>query len=221
MAKTLLKAIPLALLLLLPTASRLRAGDEPPKEKAKRVEINDEAFEFDGDDEGPFVFRWGGEAGRGRIGVRLIEITPELRAHYGASRDAGILVAGVEPDSPAAKGGILVGDVITSAGGERVESARDISGAIRGKKKGETVKIDVFRNRAARSLTVTLDTETRREVVSGDLRRRIRDRVRVIPKIDMRMDGLLDRFGDRDRLQERLDELDKRLKDLEKRLPAK
>ena len=42
-------------------------------------------------------------------------MTQELRAHYGAPKDAGVLVAGVESESPAAKAGIQVGDIVTRA----------------------------------------------------------------------------------------------------------
>ena len=79
------------------------------------------------DDDEPLI----GERIRARregfLGVRLIDITPELRAYFGAPRDAGVLVASVEPESPAAKSGLSVGDVIVKMDGERTESSRDIS----------------------------------------------------------------------------------------------
>ncbi|HYR46041.1 MAG TPA: PDZ domain-containing protein [Thermoanaerobaculia bacterium] len=215
MAKTLWKVIPLALLLILPSASRLRAGDDPPGEKRKTFVMDEDGMFAFGDDE-PFVYHLGG-LGRVRIGVRLIEITPELRAHYGAPREAGVLVGGVEPDSPAAKAGIQVGDVITSAEGERIASARDLSAAVRRKKGGEAVKLEVARDRAVRSLTVTVEERKGREIAMGDLQRRIQEKVRVMPDLDIRMKGL----GNLDRFQERLEGLEKRLKDLEKRLPAR
>ena len=215
MAKTLWKAIPLALLLILPPASRLRAGDDPPGEKGKAFVVDDDGVFAFGDDE-PFVFQMGGFR-RARIGVRLIEITPELRAHYGAPREAGVLVAGVEPDSPAARAGIQVGDVITSAEGERIASARDLSAAVRRKKGGEAVKLEVARDGAMRSLSVTVEERKGREIAMGDLKRRIREKIRVMPDVDVHLRGLenLDRF------QERLEGLEKRLKDLERRLPAR
>ena len=215
MAKTLWKAIPLALLLILPPASRLRAGDDPPGEKRKPFVVDEDGmFAFDGDES--FGFHVGGLR-RARIGVRLIEITPELRAHYGAPREAGVLVAGVEPDSPAAKAGIQVGDVIISAEGERIASAREISVAVRSKRGGEAVKLEVARDRAVRSLTVTVEETKSREMAMGDLQRRIREKVRVMPDVDVHLRGL-ENF---DRFQERLEGLEKRLKDLEKRLPAR
>lgn len=47
-----------------------------------------------------------------RLGVRLVEISPELRRHYGAPPEAGVLVAAVDPGGLAARTGLEVGDVI-------------------------------------------------------------------------------------------------------------
>ena len=35
--------------------------------------------------------------GRGYLGVQLLNLTPELRIHFGISEDAGVMVAKVEP----------------------------------------------------------------------------------------------------------------------------
>src|SRR5580765_8248340 len=42
---------------------------------------------------------------RSRLGISLVDITPELRSHFGAPKDAGVLVGSVEKDSPAARAG--------------------------------------------------------------------------------------------------------------------
>lgn len=46
------------------------------------------------------------------LGSRLVEMSPELRRHYGAPGDAGLLVAAVDPDGLAARAGLRVGDVV-------------------------------------------------------------------------------------------------------------
>jgi hypothetical protein len=43
--------------------------------------------------------------GRGRLGVFVLGITPELRKHFGVPEDRGVLVARVESGSPAASAG--------------------------------------------------------------------------------------------------------------------
>src|SRR6478672_7875307 len=237
-----LKALPLFLLLASSTTAALAAGREPSERKDKSVTVADgEVVLSDGDE--PFVFRFADRA-RGRIGVRLLEMTPELRAHYGAPRDAGVLVAGVEKDSPAAKAGIQVGDIITGAGGDRVDSARDLSRALRHAKAGDTLKLDVSRDRASRQITVKVEERGDVEMDLGDLGRELGDNIgrdlgrhfgrdlgRDLGRDIRRHAWVLrdpvirerhvirDLPEIRDRIRDRIDELERRLRDLEKKLP--
>jgi membrane-associated protease RseP (regulator of RpoE activity) len=218
MTTALLKAAPLALLLLLPSGAPVRAGDEPRHEKEVVVD-GDRVFELDDDDEGPFVFHMGHPARGGRLGVHLIDITPDLRAHFGAPRDAGVLVAEVEPDSPAAKAGLQVGDVITKIDGERTESSGDVSRAVRRKKAGETVKIELERDKAAKSLTATVQERKVKEMELGDLTRHFRGRDWNPRDFAFDFKGpVVGRMPNLEKLQEKLDKLDKRLRDLEKKV---
>ncbi len=203
------KAILLALFLFVPSAAPVRAGDEPPGQK--EIVIDDDVDTFDADE--PLVLHLGSRSRHGYIGVRLVEMTPELRAHYGAPRDAGVLVAGVEPDSPAAKAGVQVGDIITAVDGDRIDSAWELSRAVRRKKAGEALKLEVFRDRATKHLTVTVEERKRSEIDLGDLRDRVRRHVWTFRDFD--------RWADLGRLEDRIEELEKRLKELEKKLPAR
>jgi membrane-associated protease RseP (regulator of RpoE activity) len=91
-------------------------------------------------------------AGKGRLGISVLEISPDLRAHLGAPRDRGVLINTVRPDSPAAKAGIAVGDVVTEVDGAPVEGASQVLAAMSDRKKGEMV--DVALVRAGKSMTV-------------------------------------------------------------------
>src|ERR1700730_13682853 len=64
-------------------------------------------------------------AKRGYLGVELSELTPELRAHFGAPESAGVMVARVVAASPAEKAGLKIGDIIASLDGKPVESSWD------------------------------------------------------------------------------------------------
>ncbi len=72
------------------------------------------------------VFRFRGMSGKPRLGVQLTETTPELREHLGGSAEAGVLVSKVMPDTPAARAGIKVGDLILSAGGKTVGTSSEL-----------------------------------------------------------------------------------------------
>jgi C-terminal processing protease CtpA/Prc len=217
----LLKTVPMALLLVASSAAAPAAGDEPSEKKEKSIVIADDGVFSDGDE--AFVWRFPEHGRQGRIGVRLLEMTPELRAHYGAPREAGVLVAGVEKESPASKAGIQVGDIITRAGQERIESAADLSREVRRAKAGDTLKLDISRDRASKQVAVKVEERRISEIDPGDLGREIgrhawvfRDRPIIR---DRRVIRDLPEF--RDRLQERIDDLEKRLRDLEKKLPAR
>jgi S1-C subfamily serine protease len=106
------------------------------------------------DDRSVEVFEW--SIGKGRLGLMLMGLTPELRTHFGATSNAGVLVAHVEVDSPAAKAGVRVGDVLTKTNAQSVDDASDIRAAISSAKKGDTVELAVIRDHKPLTLEVVL-----------------------------------------------------------------
>jgi S1-C subfamily serine protease len=80
-----------------------------------------------------------------RLGLQVQSMTPELRGFFQAPEEAGVLVARVEPKSPAAGAGVEVGDVILEAGGERIESPRDLVWAALRAPEGEKLPLVLLR----------------------------------------------------------------------------
>jgi serine protease Do len=67
-----------------------------------------------------------------RLGIHLAELTPEARERHGISKESvGVLVAGVERGSPAAKAGIRTGSLIQMVGQEPVESPGEVVAKVR------------------------------------------------------------------------------------------
>lgn len=62
---------------------------------------------------------------RGRLGVSVQSMTPELAEYFGA-KNGGVLVSSVAQDSPAAKAGVKAGDVITAINGDRITDSGDL-----------------------------------------------------------------------------------------------
>jgi hypothetical protein len=91
------------------------------------------------------------------LGVVFLPLTPELRRHWGVPEDAGVLVSKVVEDSPAAKAGLEVGDVLTRVDGQAVEEGFEVRRLIGGREAGETVAIEVFRAGRAQTLSATLE----------------------------------------------------------------
>ena len=102
------------------------------------------------------TFEWSTMTSRGRLGVMVVGITPELRKHFGAAEDRGILVGRVEPKSAAEAAGLRVGDVIVDVGGTSVDSAGDVLSALAPVKQGETVSLGVIRDRKPLTLQAKL-----------------------------------------------------------------
>jgi len=106
----------------------------------------------------PRLFSWGLEH-RKYIGIYLEEINRELSEYFGVKEGRGLLVAKITKDSPAEKAGLKVGDVIIKADGIRTEQARDLTGVIQDKEKGERIKLELLRNKKVRSVEVEIEEE--------------------------------------------------------------
>ena len=125
----------------------------------------------DDPDEGEVVVaRAGGR--RGFLGVDVVDITSELRSHFGAPADAGLLVSKIEPDSPAARAGIQVGDVITAVDGKPLRSSWDLRRAIAPHGKGDTANLTVVRDRREQRLRAEITERQARIVELNRLVRR-------------------------------------------------
>jgi membrane-associated protease RseP (regulator of RpoE activity) len=121
-----------------------------------------DALQFFGDGASNFVF----SMGRGRLGVNVQELTPDLAAYFGVKD--GLLVSAVQADTPAAKAGIKAGDVIGSVNGKTVLSPAELVKEL-ADKDGE-VTIGLTRDKKPLSLKATLEPRkapARRAIVVG------------------------------------------------------
>jgi hypothetical protein len=69
----------------------------------------------------------------------------------------GVLFADVRPNSPAAKAGLLAGDLMTEFDGKAIQNLYDFTFALRTKKPGDVVAVTVKRNGADVKASVTLE----------------------------------------------------------------
>lgn len=97
-------------------------------------------------------FQWRGTM----LGVGFVPLTPELRQHFGAPEDAGVLVSKVVSGSAAQAAGVEVGDIITKVDGEAIGEGFELGHAIRGHKAGDTVALEVLRDGRTQTLSATL-----------------------------------------------------------------
>ncbi len=172
--------VPRSLALLLLALPALAVADDPPAAE-----------------ESHFVTRM---FPRGRLGVEVLPMTHELRAHFGVDPDTGVLVSKVAPKSPAAEAGIQAGDVILRADDTPIRST------------GELVRV-VARYPAEEKLTIELSRDGKKRELEVELR----GPSWLTPREGAQMFGRI-MLNPLRELREQMRELDERLRALEEKL---
>ena len=96
-----------------------------------------------------------GKVTRGRLGVRLQELTPELANAFRVPH--GALVTDVEKKGPASRAGIRSGDVIVAFGGTAVTSHEALLVLVADTRPDTTVEVELVRERTPLHLAVRID----------------------------------------------------------------
>ena len=87
-----------------------------------------------------------GEIQRGRIGVQIQDLTPELAEAFGVASQRGAVVSQVIPDTPAKAAGIQAGDVIIGMNSEPVTGSADLRNKVGMLRVGDPVRLVVMRD---------------------------------------------------------------------------
>ncbi len=95
-----------------------------------------------------------GKISRGWLGISIQEMTKELAESFGMKNTNGALIAGVEKNSPAEKGGLEAGDVITKFDNKPIIASSDLPRAVGSTKPGRVVPIEVLRKGAVKVLNM-------------------------------------------------------------------
>ncbi len=88
------------------------------------------------------------------IGVMVQEINADRAKTLKLPSESGVEITRVEPESPAEKGGLKVGDAIMQYNGQHVEGMEQFSRLVRETPVGREVKLDIVRNGAPQTVTV-------------------------------------------------------------------
>ncbi|MGZ5929997.1 MAG: DegQ family serine endoprotease [Rhizomicrobium sp.] len=108
-----------------------------------------------------------GKVTRGWLGVAMQPLTPALAKAARLSDDQGVLVNSVTAGSPAARGDLRQGDVITGFDGKPVKNTRDLAMAVADTPAGHTVHVTVWRDNHSRTLDVTIRSQDKTQVASA------------------------------------------------------
>jgi serine protease Do len=99
-----------------------------------------------------------GKIEHGYMGIGISDVTPDEAKFFHVTNAIGAVVSQVEPDSPAAKAGLKVGDVITEVNGKAVNDAGELQVVVGQKQPGTTLQLRLTRDGNAVNLAVTLET---------------------------------------------------------------
>jgi serine protease Do/serine protease DegQ len=97
-----------------------------------------------------------GEVKRGRLGVVVQDLTPELAEAFRADVARGAVIADVIPGSPAEEAGLERGDLIIAVNGIAVRGATHLRNRIGLTRLGEAVELEIVQNGATRKVAVRI-----------------------------------------------------------------
>ena len=103
----------------------------------------------------------GGQSGNGGgyLGVDITTLTPALRQQYGFTPTSGAVILTVVSGSPAAKAGLVQGDVIVNINGTNITTSDDLQKVIQNAKAGQSVSITYYVGDSKRTTTATLGSQ--------------------------------------------------------------
>jgi serine protease Do len=94
---------------------------------------------------------------RPSLGIDAVTVTPQVAYANDLGIDEGALVTHVAADGPAARAGVMEGDVISAVRGRRVRGVHELHAALAGQRIGDTVTIAVSRRGAAITINAALE----------------------------------------------------------------
>jgi serine protease Do len=98
-----------------------------------------------------------GKISHGYMGIGITDVTPENAKFFESKDNRGAIVTQVEPNSPGAKAGLKIGDLITGLDGREISDAGQLQVVVGQTPPGTHVKLQVFRDGKNMELPVTLE----------------------------------------------------------------
>jgi S1-C subfamily serine protease len=101
-----------------------------------------------------------GHVQRGYLGIRSqgVELPGAPQKALGGSQTTGLLLVGVENDSPASAGGLIVGDILVGIGGHPVSDHDQLMAQLSASVVGQPTPVEVLRGGQPLTVTITVGT---------------------------------------------------------------
>ena len=109
-----------------------------------------------------------GKVEHGYLGININDVTPD-NAHFFNVKDAsGAIVAQVTPDSPASKGGLKQGDVVTEVNGQKIANGSALQMTVSQMTPGTPIKLGIMRDGKPMTLDLTVGQFHGKTEVAGN-----------------------------------------------------
>jgi len=109
-----------------------------------------------------------GKVRRGFLGVSLQDLSPELAREFKLDGTHGTVVTDVVPDSPAARAGVLGGDVILQFDGNPVVDGRHLKLTVADVAPGTKVPLEILRDGQSKTLTLEVAAQPKDDRIARD-----------------------------------------------------
>jgi serine protease Do len=91
--------------------------------------------------------------------VQIRDIDEEVAARLNVKENTGVLVTKVFPDSPGAKGGLKMGDIVMTVGGKLVSNGTELQKAVLNLPLGQPVEVALIRDGEAKLTKITIEEQ--------------------------------------------------------------
>jgi len=102
-----------------------------------------------------------GNVHRGYLGVQVGPLSAEVALHLGLPNADGVVIGKVSAGTPAAKAGLLDGDIVTSLAGKPVKDVRTLQRTVAELPLGKPVDLTIWRDGATKKLSMTIEEQPR------------------------------------------------------------
>ena len=97
-----------------------------------------------------------GRVRRGYLGISTQPVRLPAATAEALAQETGLLIVGVEPDSPADQGGLVLGDAIVGVDGSRVRHHDDLLALLSGDRVGRKVPVRILRGGQDQTINLTI-----------------------------------------------------------------
>jgi Do/DeqQ family serine protease len=99
-----------------------------------------------------------GEVKRGRLGVEVEDLTPDIAEALHVDAPGGAVIKRVEPGSPARRAGLQAGDVVLAIDGRPVQSSSDLRNRVGLTAVGQTIQLTILRRGSQQTVSIQVES---------------------------------------------------------------